>query len=538
MVEITDRESLEKWLEGRDRADAVAIAARAALRVAPLTVLLLQKDPDKWARDLISPSFRASSISWVAALGPTHDIGMASDAAAAAYAASASDTAYASYAAAAAANAVDAATQAAAAAAANAAANAYASANSYASANAYASASWANVSLDAAVLENGERTSDLITRSLWSQAAPAPDRILESWQTLGTLLLERTDEDWSVWTDWYDARLAGGGHINSELETARVLIPGEMWEQGPKVVNAEIRRLMAVHQPPQHDVAEVPPAGLPEALSDLPATPGVAVPSVYDGKTLDTAATPPPEREALGTLFGLLKREAGALSDRAALGNLPSEAVVNALGHYQSALPEHYDDLDAVLLGVEGELLLKKYEGDQDVIRAETPDKAALVEALLIAHDHLADRLPVWLAFKAETEAQPEITPEDEVVLEGEIVLVANELADADAAVNYRIPEALRKYLHLLREGSPTAAKAALQGVKDIVFAVLRFVRDYCSEVGLDALEDAKPGLKKALSVIFTTTVVGGVLALAAQFPWWGAAMTRGMDFLKLIGLL
>ena len=246
MVEFRDRESLKKWLEGRDRADAVAIAARAALRVAPLTVHLSQQDPDKWAKDLISQSFRASSISWVAAVGPTHDIGMAANAlsefssgapiAAIAIATNAAtDDAFSAFSASAS------------------AAAAFSTAAASTAKAATVTASWANVSLDAGALENGERASDLITRPLWSQTAPAPDRILEDWQTLRTLLLERTDEDWGVWTDWYDARLAGGGYINSELETARVLIPDKMWKQGPKVVNAEIRRLMAVHQPPRAD---------------------------------------------------------------------------------------------------------------------------------------------------------------------------------------------------------------------------------------------------------------------------------------------
>jgi hypothetical protein len=58
-------------------------------------------------------------------------------------------------------------------------------------------------------------------------------------------LLARS-EDWKVWTDWYDARL-DGRRANETLEVARATIADEIWEQGPKVVNAEIKRLIEEH---------------------------------------------------------------------------------------------------------------------------------------------------------------------------------------------------------------------------------------------------------------------------------------------------
>ncbi len=53
-----------------------------------------------------------------------------------------------------------------------------------------------------------------------------------------------TGEDWEVWTEWYEARLRGDPAIE-ELEIARATIPDEIWKQGPAVVNAEIKRLIA-----------------------------------------------------------------------------------------------------------------------------------------------------------------------------------------------------------------------------------------------------------------------------------------------------
>ena len=50
--------------------------------------------------------------------------------------------------------------------------------------------------------------------------------------------LLKADEGWEVWTGWYEDRLHGRP-FNKALEEARVLIPDEIWKQGPKVANAD-----------------------------------------------------------------------------------------------------------------------------------------------------------------------------------------------------------------------------------------------------------------------------------------------------------
>ncbi|GEM_PF-5774719 len=57
-------------------------------------------------------------------------------------------------------------------------------------------------------------------------------------------------DDWDVWTRWYEARVRGGPTYrratteqNERLEIARATINNEIWDEGPVVVNAEIRRL-------------------------------------------------------------------------------------------------------------------------------------------------------------------------------------------------------------------------------------------------------------------------------------------------------
>ncbi len=48
--------------------------------------------------------------------------------------------------------------------------------------------------------------------------------------------------NWEVWTAWYEARLKGSSGME-DLEIARLALPEEIWMQGPKVANAEIKRL-------------------------------------------------------------------------------------------------------------------------------------------------------------------------------------------------------------------------------------------------------------------------------------------------------
>jgi hypothetical protein len=87
-----------------------------------------------------------------------------------------------------------------------------------------------------------------------------PPDIAAAWSRLKALLLARADEHWEVWTEWYEDRLAGRP-ADRDLELARVLLPDELWKQGPKAVNSEIRRLI---DESRHKVDP------PDPLPDLP----------------------------------------------------------------------------------------------------------------------------------------------------------------------------------------------------------------------------------------------------------------------------
>jgi hypothetical protein len=86
MVDFSDRDSVRKWLDHiepaeRPREVAIALAARAALRVVPLlSAELTRVEPprDIVLSDLVLPSLRASALSWAAAKYPAEAMSLTS----------------------------------------------------------------------------------------------------------------------------------------------------------------------------------------------------------------------------------------------------------------------------------------------------------------------------------------------------------------------------------------------------------------------------------------------------------------------------
>jgi hypothetical protein len=241
MAQITSRTQLDEWLKDKPADWAQVIAARAALRVLPYA---FAKDvPQKWVKDVASPLFRASAISWAARNFPTHDMAVAADAArfgirlvadASRVASLAADdtvslvayAANASLAASAVAN------------AARAAARLVADCAVYAARVVDASlaadaATWANISHDCDWLASeGDAAfaSRLLTRKpLWPADEPKGWR--EAWgYAIGRLAA--LNEGDSVWIDWYNRRIEG--------HDAAFDIPGDIARTHDKAILARL----------------------------------------------------------------------------------------------------------------------------------------------------------------------------------------------------------------------------------------------------------------------------------------------------------
>lgn len=280
MIEITDRDSLLAWLRTRPREDAVLIAARAALRVLPQAGATLDHDAGERRADTILPIVRATVCARLAGEWPrlATQLRAAADAATATPIPRAAAVLAAVRAALAAGRPDEASVSEVAAAAAFSVVSAGTSANATGSA---AGDVWGSVSSDATARENGTSNEQLGAAALWpgfpfsdgstfsdgSMFSGTPAWATDRWKQLKQHLLA-ADEGWEVWTDWYDALLAGRPQ-DPDLELAKALIPDEVWQQGPAALNAEIARLIAEHAAKQNPPGlEVLPAQI-AATDDL-----------------------------------------------------------------------------------------------------------------------------------------------------------------------------------------------------------------------------------------------------------------------------
>ena len=294
---LNSREDVKRWLENRPREDAVALAVRAALRVAPLAARArtVRSGDDGKRRfvHLASAVFRATALARGAtekaprasALRSAADAAAdaasafyavsaryaAADAADAASAASAADAASAASAASDAA-AASAASDAAAASAASAADAASASAAfgvvSAASASASAAEIWREFSADAAALESGTAPAALVRRPLWSDAPPAWAQ--DNWRALKNAL--PADQDWDVWFTWYE-NVRDGRPTPEAYDEIFLTVPEHVWDEGPAAANAWIKARLEALIPP------APPAQGPGLHVMVDGASGAVVPA-------------------------------------------------------------------------------------------------------------------------------------------------------------------------------------------------------------------------------------------------------------------
>jgi hypothetical protein len=253
-TEIKSRDDLKRWLDGRSVAEARVIASRAALRVLPLIsgIDLFLYDRRRNVAISTSSVFRASSLAWVASKYPrqTNDLSRVKARTVADYALWASvlpedidpselaaifDPTNAALAAAAAVRTAYYAD----------AANSSANTANYAATGAIEEKVWQSVSADALALSEGLAPELQANRPLWPGGVPL--HVSAEWQKLIQSL--PPNEDWDIWTAWYERRLTGRLYPESyELVFARV--PDEAWKKGPAAANAWIKAELAKLEPP------------------------------------------------------------------------------------------------------------------------------------------------------------------------------------------------------------------------------------------------------------------------------------------------
>ncbi|MCA3485935.1 MAG: hypothetical protein IOD05_01225 [Rhodobacter sp.] len=310
VADIKDRETLEAWLKGRSRVDAVCIAHRAAMRVAPLFWIRLGA---KWARKRdFTPlvTLRPLLTSGVTRKYPNSKVRRAADRAtaqSAAYAAArgawAAGSVRAASAADAAVNAGDVADATLAAHAANTRAayavrdaDAAADANDAASARAVAAkyaaraanadptayASWRAVRNDCVALEAGR---DPFTLPLW--ASLAPESIADAWAQTRQEWALAGGPVWAFWTQFYENALAGRPQDWPLLRDI-ALIPPKDWQGGPDRVHPIIEGMLKRRADQEEGKGEVA-----QDLAGLPTAPRPTIQQVQSALSLNRVALPP-----------------------------------------------------------------------------------------------------------------------------------------------------------------------------------------------------------------------------------------------------
>jgi hypothetical protein len=244
-----DLDELEAWLKSQPREVSLVIAARAVLRVTPLLVTIVRRISSARTGEILLPAFRATAVACVAG-----EYGLSGEELGAKNAARAALEAYraANTHATISALATNATTVAKSAQAISDAARAAAAEHSVA-ADAARAVRAADVShgatrlalqSDRSFIDAGRTATDLSKTPVWTEG-DFPTDVIPLWEELRATLLAM-EQDWEVWTDWYEDRIYARP-ANSNLEIARLTLPEEVWRQEPHAVNLAIKRLLEIN---------------------------------------------------------------------------------------------------------------------------------------------------------------------------------------------------------------------------------------------------------------------------------------------------
>ncbi|WP_417820512.1 hypothetical protein [Terasakiella sp.] len=508
MTEITSPEELEKWLEEQDKQICVAIAARIALRVVPF----LEEDAHQHGDILVLPSFYAISTSWLATTAAAYATTAAAYAATSiVYAATTTtSTAYAARATAAAASTAYAATTtttATVAATVAARATAAAAARATAAAAAAISNVWREISYDVTFLEEGRTVDALMERPLFLGGMDL--ELKKRWQSMKETLLS-LDENWQVWTNWYEDRLVGGPRPNGRLvlealERERVLITDEDWKKGAAHVNALIAEMEKRYQVPE-----------PEDLKQRPAI--VETEVCEDGKLHrkndENEITDADLQESLQEAWEAHKDHFEDLKSLSPGQNEPT--LQRVLSAYEKAMGENYVDLKIIALGVHGQRL------QELALRADDrflENVASELSALAAAHALFIQQFPKWRRYHANSEPDPSGEQLDAALKFAKEIKGYDDIIDEDVIEpTLDLVEDVEESLFADPDAKPLLSKELLNVNANILAGLMRpclkYVRDCAGAVRKGSLNGVEKGSEE---LVRRTISLGGLALILSQ---------------------
>lgn len=252
---------------------------------------------------------------------------------------------------------------------------------------------------DAAAISGGLSIKDVLTRKLWPRAKPR--RIAQLWTDIKQGLLAAND-DWGVWTDWYEARLRGKASSEA-LEAARLMIKNDIWEQGPAVVNSEFKKFAGHGSTRRRRKARV---SLP--APEVP-PPRVAAlePFWRSGKLVLPRNSAESDRQSvvMAVSFKLLRAEITALADDAACDPTIRRRAIVCLRSVAARIPGCTPPQNELFYLAHVKGFLRDYA---KIFQAGWQDLFAKRIAEAILHfDHMVQQFPKWRDFVGNAEKDP-----------------------------------------------------------------------------------------------------------------------------------
>ncbi|MGB6325696.1 MAG: hypothetical protein WBG11_07955 [Methylocella sp.] len=310
-------------------------------------------------------------------------------------------------------------------------------------------------------MEEGAAASVIANLLLWPHGQP--NQLQSLWQEMIAALLA-ANQDWLVWIHWYDLRLSGPCR-DEERELAYVRIENALWNQGPAVVNAEIKRLIEALEPPQH-VGQIQASSVahgsgrasmtatkhppprrrkrepkPSTAPNIPPQRPAALEPVWSNGKLVLPSHPAStdgDPEALVAALKVLRAEIAELADDAdGEANIDKRSIIY-LRRKAEGIPNHAPAQDELFRLAHAKEFL---EGYATTVNEEWPDfLAQRFHALTLHFDRTVRQFPKWRAFvrnankdRLTSERAAEVPAIAEVTVE--ILRDEDALEFADAAI-------------------------------------------------------------------------------------------------------
>ena len=382
-----------------------------------------------------------------------------------------------------------------------------------------------------------------------------------------------SDPNWQVWTDWYDAWLAGApvypgldAATQEDLEVAICLIPDADWQRGPAHVNAMIKAMIDA----AYAKAGASPPLSPEEPEVPPQQASAIVPVWEDGRLVQSRAAPEFDvaphilMASLDALRGDIETFVGDIERfvamREAAGQPPQfdTTPVGYLRGLGEMIPPEPPPLDLLFRIFHAEAALAAF---RPTVKAEWPELfAARFVALIEQFKRTANLSPDWRALNGSllrpSKAAIAMLPEfaEEFFTLGETPEVAEII---DRSLFDRLRLLLRPLADFLRKERPdplAADKEALahdviEGMNNIVKRLVEAALELddgpmgkvAKRTGRQILEGLRVQLPKSgkklgaalARIIIWSPLLGAGALFADYFGWFAPIWKLVSPFLK-----